>query len=67
VHDARAVDSRRSATESVAEPRFNRPLSDRDRIGLDMPYAENDAAKAAGARWDWAMRAWSAVRLDSRE
>lgn len=31
-----------------------------ERIWLDVPYADRDAAKAAGARWDPAARAWHA-------
>jgi hypothetical protein len=66
VHDARAVDSCRLTTESVVVPRFTEPMSDSEGIS-EVPYADNDAAKAAGARWDWAMRAWYAPRADVAE
>ena len=33
-----------------------------DRIFLDVPFADKDAAKAAGARWDGAARRWYAPR-----
>lgn len=33
-----------------------------DRLWLDVPYAEKDEAKAAGARWDPAARRWFAPR-----
>ncbi|MEU6406064.1 DUF5710 domain-containing protein [Streptomyces sp. NPDC046985] len=33
-----------------------------DRIWLDVPYAEKDQAKAAGARWDPAAKRWYAPR-----
>jgi hypothetical protein len=33
-----------------------------DRFWLDVPYADKDAAKAAGARWDPAARRWYAPR-----
>jgi hypothetical protein len=32
------------------------------RVWLSVPYAEKDAAKAAGARWDQQSRRWFAVR-----
>lgn len=28
------------------------------RVNLNVPYAEKDAAKAAGARWDAARKCW---------
>lgn len=33
-----------------------------ERIWLDVPFAEKDEAKAAGARWDPAARRWYAPR-----
>ena len=34
-----------------------------DRLWLDVPYAEKDAAKAAGARWDPDVRRWYAPQV----
>src|SRR4051812_12485985 len=34
-----------------------------DRLWLDVPYAEKDAAKSAGARWDPAQRRWYAPQV----
>lgn len=34
------------------------------RVWLAVPYAEKDAAKAAGARWDPQARRWYAPRPD---
>jgi Domain of unknown function (DUF5710) len=34
-----------------------------DRLWLDVPYAEKDAAKSAGARWDPDQRRWYAPRV----
>lgn len=34
------------------------------RVWLDVPYAEKDEAKAAGARWDAAARRWFAPRAE---
>ena len=33
-----------------------------ERIWLDVPFEQKDAAKAAGARWDPAARSWYAPR-----
>ncbi|MEU2349895.1 DUF5710 domain-containing protein [Modestobacter sp. NPDC049651] len=35
-----------------------------ERLWLDVPYAEKDQAKAAGARWDQEARRWYAPRAD---
>lgn len=35
-----------------------------DRLWLDVPYSEKDAAKAAGARWDPDVRRWYATRRE---
>lgn len=33
------------------------------RVNLKVPFAEKDAAKAAGARWDQALRVWYGVNV----
>ena len=38
-----------------------------ERIWLDVPYAEKDKAKGAGARWDPENKRWYAPRLGMRE
>ena len=37
-------------------------MSNSDRIWLEVSYAEHDAAKAAGARWDHVLGAWYTPR-----
>lgn len=37
-------------------------MTENERIWLEVSYPEQEAAKAAGARWDRAMRAWFAPR-----
>ena len=32
------------------------------RVNLNVPYAEKDAAKAAGARWDAARKCWELAK-----
>src|SRR5712672_293154 len=42
-------------------------MTDDQRIWLECYYAEQDAAKAAGARWDRSLRAWYAPRQGMTE
>jgi len=42
-------------------------MTDDQRIWLEVSYAEQDAAKAAGARWDRSLRAWYAPRQGMTE
>jgi hypothetical protein len=42
-------------------------MTEDERMWLEVPFADKDAAKAAGARWDWAMRAWYAPRTGMTE
>jgi hypothetical protein len=37
-------------------------MTNAERIWLEVSYAEQNAAKAAGARWDRVLRAWYAPR-----
>jgi len=46
----------------VVAPRFDRIMTSDQRIWLEVSYTEQDAAKAAGARWDRTLRAWYAPR-----
>jgi hypothetical protein len=62
VHISWPVDNRRPTAVDVVESRLTQAMANDERIWLEVPFAEKDAAKAAGARWDWAMRAWYAPR-----
>jgi hypothetical protein len=56
--------SHRSGPPPVAPAVFNHIVAPTtsNRIWLEVPYHEKDAAKAAGARWDPTERAWFAPR-----
>ena len=50
----------RSVDGGNEAPGTTRPAGARRRVWLEVPYAENGAAKSAGARWDPAARSWYA-------
>ena len=53
--------TREAAAGSGSEPSGAvAPVGARRRLWLEVPYAEKDAAKSAGARWDAARRSWYA-------
>ena len=57
-----AWDNRAATSVRVTGTRFTRVMTNSDRIWLEVSYEEQNAAKAAGARWDRGLRAWYAPR-----
>jgi len=42
----------------IADSPINKPIPEKSRINLNVPYNQREAAKRAGARWDPGIRKW---------